>query len=272
MLPPHVYFAALQYDIAWEDKAANHEAMASMLADAGLPARTFVLLPELGDTGFSFDLDRIVDDRTLPWATDLARRLNVWLQVGHAERGPNGRGRNRATIVAPDGTIAGTYEKVHPFSFGREIEHFDGGGRMLIRRCDEGEICPLVCYDLRFPELYRLAARPPDGGAAAEIYTLGASWPNARQSHWRALHIARAIENQAYVVAANRVGADPQMDYDGGSMIVAPSGAVLAEAGDGPAVIQADLDLDALRVWRRDFPALADVRTDLLGTIEITRA
>jgi predicted amidohydrolase len=266
-----MHVAAVQYDIAWEDKATNHERVASLLADAALPPRTFVVLPELGDTGFSFDLDRIADGRTLPWAVDLARRLEVWLQVGYATRADDGRGRNCATIVAPDGTVTGTYEKVHPFSFGREVEHYDGGGHVLVQQCDDAEVCPLVCYDLRFPELFRLAVRPPDGGPAAEVFTLGASWPDPRQAHWRALHIARAIENQAYVVAVNRVGKDPHLSYAGGSMIVAPSGAILAEAGDQPAVIRADLDLDALRRWREEFPALVDIHGDLLGAITIER-
>jgi len=266
-----MHVAAVQYDIAWEDKATNHERVSSLLADAALPARTFVVLPELGDTGFSFALDRIADDRTLPWAVDLARQLGVWLQVGHATRAAGRRGRNCATIIAPDGSITGTYEKIHPFSYGHEVEHYDAGGHLLVQPCDAAEICPLICYDLRFPELFRVAARPPDDGAAAEIFTLGASWPDPRQAHWRALLIARAIENQACVVAANRTGADPQLSYAGGSIIIAPSGAVLAEAGDEPAVIRADLDLDALRRWRRDFPALADIRDDLLGSITIAR-
>ncbi|MHC4989617.1 MAG: nitrilase-related carbon-nitrogen hydrolase, partial [Planctomycetota bacterium] len=97
-------FAAVQFDIAWEDKPANHRAIETLIDETALPAGTFVVLPELGDTGFSFDLDRIVDDLTLPWARELARRRSVWLQVGHAERGADGMGRNCATIIAPDGT------------------------------------------------------------------------------------------------------------------------------------------------------------------------
>src|SRR5690606_2545669 len=98
-----------------------------------------------------------------------------------------------------------------------------------------------ICYDLRFPELWRLGAL-----AGAEVFTIGASWPDARQHHWRSLLIARAIENQAYVVAVNRVGRDPHLGYAGGSMIVSPMGEVLAEADAAPQVIQAELDMAAL--------------------------
>jgi predicted amidohydrolase len=266
-----MHVAAVQFDIRWEDKAANHAIVEAMLDEASLPAGTFVLLPELGDTGFSFDLDRIVDDRSVAWASTLASRHAVWLQVGHAIRGADGRGRNCATIIGPDGAVGPRYEKVHPFSFGREAEYFGGGDAIVVTRCGDGAVCPLICYDLRFPELWRLAVAGADAPTpAAEVFTIGASWPDARQAHWRALLIARAIENQAYVVAANRIGSDPHLSYAGGSIIVAPSGAVLAEADDAPAVLEADLDLHALRQWRNEFPALRDVHPGLLGAIDRT--
>ena len=256
--------ASVQHDIVWEDKPANHRLVEEMITKAELPVGSFILLPELGDTGFSFNLDRIADDRSLTWGRDLARRTGCTLQAGYAERGSHGRGRNCASIISPAGEVVGTYRKVHPFSYGREIEHFSGGDRLIIRRCGDALLCPLICYDLRFPELWRLAA-----AAGTEVFTIGASWPDPRQSHWRALLIARAIENQAFVVACNRVGNDPHLSYSGGSIIVAPTGEVLAEAGDTPAVLSADLDLGSLREWRRTFPALGDLRKDLLGRIEI---
>ena len=265
-----MHVLGVQYDITWEDKSANHRVMEGMIAEANPPRGAFVVLPELGDTGFSFDLDVIVDDRTLAWAATIARRFGVWVQAGHAERGADGRGLNCATIISPPGDRVGTYRKVHPFSYSREIEHYTGGDRLLLASCADAWVCPQICYDLRFPELWRRAARPGDG-AGAEVFTIGASWPDARQAHWRALLIARAIENQAFVVGVNRVGRDPQLGYVGGSIIVDPTGAVLAEAGDGPEVIRAELDLDALRAWRRTFPALEDVRADLLGTFAIDR-
>ena len=256
--------AAVQFDIAWEDKAANHAVIERMLDEAAIAPGTFVLLPELGDTGFSFNLDAIVDDRTLDWARPLARRLRIWLQAGFARRGPDGKGRNCAAIISPQGEVVGTYEKVHPFSYGHESRHFGGGDEILLRTCGQAVICPLICYDLRFPELARLAA-----AAGAQVLTLGANWPQARQSHWRSLIIARAIENQAYVIGANRVGSDPHLDYAGGSIIVAPTGEVLAEASDEPVVLAAELDLEQLRQWRETFPALRDIRRELLGSFRL---
>lgn len=261
-----MYVAAVQFDIAWEDKPANHARIERMLDDAGLPAGTLVLLPELGDTGFSFDLDAIVDATSLAWARRLASRTGMWIQAGYAERGADGRGANCASLIDPEGRVAGTYRKLHPFSFGREVEHFDSGDRLLLAACGGVTVAPLICYDLRFPEAWRLAAL-----AGAEVFTLGASWPAPRQEHWRALTIARAIENQACVITCNRTGRDPHLAYAGGSMIVDHTGNVLAEGGTEPAVISAELDVTALREWRATFPALADARAGLLGCIDIDR-
>jgi predicted amidohydrolase len=264
LIPSSFHVAGVQFDIAWEDKPANHRIIEDLLAEADLPAGSLVVLPELGDSGFSFNLDRIADDQTTLWACRLARRLHVWLQAGHAIRGKDGRGRNCATLIDPRGAIAGTYHKVHPFSFGREAEHFSGGEHLLIRTCGAALVAPLVCYDLRFPELWRLAAL-----AGAQVLTIGANWPQTRQPHWRALVLARAIENQAYVVAVNRIGSDPHLAYSGGSLIVSPTGIVLAEAGAEPAVLQAELDMQALRQWRAEFPALRDIRRELLGSFPV---
>jgi len=268
-------FAAVQFDIVWEDKAANHAIIERMLDEAQprIEPGTFVLLPELGDVGFSMNLERIVDDRSLSWAIDLAKRRGIFLQHGFARlvaqreaASGKSKGRNCAVIVSPDGEILADYEKVHPFTFGREAEHYSGGDHLSLADCHETVVCPLICYDLRFPELWRLAAlhEPP-----AEVFTIGASWPAARQHHWRSLCIARAIENQAYVVACNRCGRDPHMPYAGGSLIVAPKGETLAEAGDQATVLQTDLDLAALRQWRSDFPTLRDVHRELLGRTRV---
>ena len=272
-------FAAVQFDIVWEDKAANHAIIERMLraASPAIAPGTFVLLPELGDTGFSMNLDRIVDgDQSLTWAKGLARGQGIYVQHGFAQReaahipgiapgsGIEPMGRNCAAILAPDGSELGIYEKIHPFSYGKESLHYSGGEHVLLAHCGDAIVCPMICYDLRFPELWRLAAL-----AGAEVFTIGANWPAARQHHWRALVMARAIENQAYIVAANRIGSDPHLQYGGGSIIVSPKGDILAEAVDRAAILQADLDLEALRRWREEFPALRDVHRDLLGAIEV---
>ncbi len=257
-------FAAVQLDIAWQDKPANHAAIERMLVEAAIEPGAFVVLPELGDTGFSFDLAAIADGTTIPWAVRLAQRLGIWIQPGFAESASDGKGRNCAAIVSPDGRVLGVYRKVHPFTYGRESRFYGGGDRLLLRRCGDAAVCPLICYDLRFPELWRAAAL-----AGANAFTIGASWPQARQAHWRALLLARAIENQACVIGVNRVGRDPHVAYAGGSLIAGARGEILAEAGAGPIVLTADLDFHAVAAWRAEFPALRDIHRELLGSIQI---
>ena len=165
-------------------------------------------------------------------------------------------------------SVAGTYRKVHLFSPGREDRHYRAGESITLVdvQSEDGtwRIAPAICYDLRFPELFRLAAL-----AGAEVFTIGACWPAPRAPHRRALAIARAIENQAYVVACNRIGRDPNVDHAGDSFIVAPSGEVIAEAGDAECVLTATLDRDELLRWRDRFPALRDLRRSLLGNVRV---
>lgn len=151
------------------------------------------------------------------------------------------------------------YAKIHPFSYGREGESYTGGDAVGVYDWVSGQeslrVCPAVCYDLRFPELFRAGVR-----LGAEAFVIGANWPAARQHHWRTLLLARAIENQAVVLGVNRCGNDPHLAYAGGSIAVSPKGEVLGEMDDRPGVLTVEVDPGAVRAWRREFPALGDVR------------
>jgi omega-amidase len=169
---------------------------------------------------------------------------------------------NRATMTAPGGEygrLLCEYAKIHPFSFGREPESYQGGNSVELYDWVSGEesirVCPAVCYDLRFPELFRIGAK-----RGAECFVIGANWPSARAAHWRALLIARAIENQAFVLGVNRAGQDPHLSYSGGSIAVSPMGEVIGELGAEAGVLSVEIDTGAAREWRAKFPALRDIR------------
>lgn len=259
--------AAVQLDIAWHDPAANRARVESMLRTRALPPGSFVLLPELFDVGFSTDRAAILPSDAPRWAAGVARELAIFLQVGFPEPGPDGFARNCMAIARPDGTLAPTYAKVHPFGYGRETESFRGGTRLVLVPCGDMLVAPAVCYDLRFPELFRHAAL-----AGANLISIGASWPTPRAAAWRALSIARAIENQSFVIACNRVGSDPNARYSGGSLVIAPEGDVLAEGDDRESIVECAIDAGRCAAWRERFPALRDVRRSLLGSIDIARA
>ncbi len=259
--------AALQFDIAWMDPARNWATMERLAASANLLAGDFVLLPELADTGFTMDPPPAGRPDPVNATAQLARRHGVWMQSGHAERdATSGALHNAASIIRPDGSVAGTYRKMHLFSPAREDQHYAPGDTISVIDVPLADgtwrVAPFICYDLRFPELFRHAAL-----AGAEVFTVGANWPGARAVHRRALAVARAIENQAFVIACNRIGHDPQAEYHGDSFVVAPSGDIIAEAGDGELALIAELDRNELLRWRDKFPALRDLRRSLLGNV-----
>jgi omega-amidase len=170
-------------------------------------------------------------------------------------KGDADRPRNESLLFDPDGTQVGRYAKIHRFSFAGEDQHYAAGGTPVRCAVEGWTVQPTICYDLRFPELFR---HPSTRGA--ELICVIANWPITRDSHWLALLKARAIENQAYVAAVNRCGRDPNVEYSGRSQIISPRGEVLEDAGNGEAVIRAEIDLERLHAYRRQFPALDDIR------------
>jgi predicted amidohydrolase len=247
----------VQLDIAWEDPGRNHDRVTKLLEGAGVRRGDLVVLPEMFDTGFSLNIERTADTgATLAFLKGLAERLGICVQGGRTVRiDGSARATNRAPVLGADGRLLVEYTKIHPFSFGHEPERFDGGTQVMTYPWGGLTVCPAICYDLRFPELFRTGLLQ-----GAEAYALGANWPDARQAHWRALIIARAIENQAFVLGVNRTGRDPTLNYVGGSIAVGPRGEVLAELGAEEGVLSVDVEPREVRTWREKFPAWKDIR------------
>ncbi len=168
-----------------------------------------------------------------------------------------GRGMNQALAIAPDGTVLARYTKNYPFSLGGEGEAHVAGSGVSLFEWGGLRIAPLICYDLRFPELARDAIR-----AGAEVLIYIAAWPVKRIQHWITLLQARAIENLAYVIGVNRCGTDPEFTYTGRSLVVDPQGLVIADAAEQERVVSAQIDPAILHQWRAQFPALRDAGID----------
>jgi len=160
---------------------------------------------------------------------------------------------NRFVLAAPDGTTH-RYAKIHPFTYAREQERFAAGDEHVTVDVDDTSCSLFVCYDLRFADEFWAVAEQ------THCYLVVANWPESRRAHWRSLLVARAIENQAYVVGVNRVGSGGGLDYVGDSQIVDPLGEVLVEATGEEAVLVADVDRARVREVREKFPFLADRR------------
>ena len=256
----NMQIACCQFDAAWEDKPANYRKVRAMVTSARLDAGAMLLLPEMFATGFSMNTAATaesIDGPTAKFLSELARQHRIFVLGGAVVTDPaTGRPRNEALAFAPDGRPAARYAKMRPFTLSKEHEHHAAGERSVAFDWSGCRVAPAVCYDLRFPELFRLAAR---GGA--ELLAVIASWPVARVAHWNALLAARAIENQAYVAGCNRIGRDGAgLDHNGQSRIIHPAGDVLADAGAGETIISAEVDLAALRQYRQKLPFLTDMR------------
>jgi predicted amidohydrolase len=228
---------------------------------AGIDAE-LVILPELWLTDF-FAFERYQEEAeplngaTVSALGQAARRAGVWLVGGTLiERGAGGALHNTAVVLGPDGELAGAYRKIHLFGFGaREPELLSAGAAPCLLQLAGAQVGLSICYDLRFPELYRLL-----GARGAQLLVVPAAWPAVRREHWRLLLAARAVENQAFVLGCCAVGEHHGVRLAADSQVRSPSGELLARAGESEQLLYAELDLSALERLRQEFPVLADRR------------
>jgi omega-amidase len=246
----------VQIDSVWEDRAANHAKARQLIAAASPQPGSLIILPETFSTGFSMNLAVTAEPEggaTEQFLREMAAQYQTCAIGGMVTQTQGGRGMNQSLAISPDGTVLARYTKNYPFSLGGECEvHISGSGVSLFEW--QGlRIAPLICYDLRFPELARDAIR-----AGAEVLIYIAAWPVKRIHHWITLLQARAVENLAYVIGVNRCGTDPDFTYTGRSLVVDPHGLIIADAAEQERVISTQIDPAIVRDWRSQFPALRD--------------
>lgn len=248
----------VQSELAWEDPIANRSHFESLLLpQAG--KLDMVVLPEMFTTGFTMD-PRGKGERThgptAAWMQSLASRTGATL-LGSLIVEEAGQFYNRLLAVDATG-IRLTYDKRHLFRMAGEDEQYRAGTEKPVLTIRGWKVCPLICYDLRFPVWSRNRS-DAQGQAAYDILLYVANWPEKRIAHWSALLKARAIENQAYCLGVNRVGEDGNgIAYSGDSAIINYVGEVLATCTGKPALLTATLDKEALVHYRERFPAWQD--------------
>ena len=251
--------AAIQHDVVWEDAAGTQAHLVPMIAEAADAGARLVVLTEIYATGFSTAVDRIsepFDGPSVQFLRDRAQEHGLWICGSvpeRAEGAPDDEAPgNVLVLAAPDGATH-RYAKIHPFSYAREHERYRAGDHTVTVDVEGLRVSLFVCYDLRFADVFWGLARETD------CYIVPANWPAARREHWRALLVARAIENQAYVVGVNRVGEDDGLTYEGDSLIVSPWGEILADgAGGKEAVLCGDVDPAVVASIRARYPFLQD--------------
>jgi predicted amidohydrolase len=252
--------ALLQMDIALGDVAANRRKAADMIAAAIGRGAKLLVLPEMWTTGYKLaaihELAEPEGGPTLAMLRAAARDKGVEMITGSLAESRDGKVYNTCYAIDAAGDVVAKYSKIHLIGLMEEDRYIAPGDAKAMFELSFGKAGMIICYDLRFTELPRALAL-----AGCRTLFVPAEWPASRGAHWRALNIARAIENQMFVIAVNRVGRDEGNVYFGHSLVVDPWGEVLAEgSADNEEVLVVDVDFAAGEEIRRRMPVFADRR------------
>ena len=240
----------IQPNIIWENPGANIEKYTEMVSD--LESTDVIVFPEMFTTGFSMQpiiLKEKMDGVTINWMKKIASKKNAAV-TGSLIIEDGDKIFNRAVWVFPNGKIE-KYDKHHLFTMGQEHLNYSGGNKKIVVEYKGWKICPLICYDLRFPVWARNAEN-------YDILLYVANWPSPRHHHWKSLLIARAVENQSYCIGVNRTGNDGNgLNYTGDSCLVSPKGN--AEfMGENECIKTFEISYSELHDYRKKFPFLTD--------------
>jgi omega-amidase len=252
----------LQMDIAFGNPNENYQNAERLIEEAMKENPDIIVFPELWTTGYDLTrLDTIADKgavNTIDFFKKAAKKYQVHFVGGsvanHSEQGV----KNTLLIINNKGQLVHSYSKLHLFKLMDEHLYLEAGEEKGLFELDNRLFSGVICYDIRFPEWIR--AHTSKG---AEALFVVAEWPAPRLSHWRSLLIARAIENQCFVIACNRSGHDPNNEFAGHSMIIDPWGEVIAEAGATEELLSAIIELNLVKDIRKQIPIFEDRRPEL---------
>ena len=256
--------AGIQMDIVWEDPVANFKRAEEMVKEAVAEGARLAVLPEMFATGFSMDAQLVAGfaDRTREFLSGLAREVSAHVLGGYGEPA-DPRPANACSIFDPKGSEILHYRKIHPFSMADEDAHYLAGETVETAEVEGVRVTPLICYDLRFPEPFRVAA------ADTDLFCVLANWPRPRRHHWSLLLRARAIENQAFVLGVNRVGSGDDLAYTGDSAFLDPMGdEIMGATPSAEESFLADVDPAEVAGIRERFGFLDDRKPSLYQALE----
>lgn len=246
-----------EYDIGWHAPEISLGRAEAVVRQASRAGADLVMLPEMCTTGFTMEpaaQAEPLDGPSIRRLSAIARGAGIHLLAGVATREGAGEGFfNSALLFDSDGEIVAHYRKQKLFVFAEEQRHYSPGEAPVVLEVKGVRIAPFICFDLRYPELFRAVAGEVDA------MLLIANWPAARRMHWDALTRARAIENQCYFLAVNRIGQGGGIEYDGGSAAYDPWGEPL---GTGAMQI-VELDPERVGEIRRKYPFVEDLRSEV---------
>jgi len=246
----------VQYNPKWEDIEGNKAEIKNLLKE--ITSDTDLLIfPELTLTGFTMNPEKYCSSLktgNIDFFTAIAKERGTNIVFGDIIADGSDF-FNTLLLLDRKGELKNHYFKIHPFSYGEENRHYSAGKELIIANIDGVKTGLSICYDLRFPELYRFY-----GKQRVDLLINIANWPITRIHHWRALLRARAIENQAFVVAVNRTGNDPHLQYNGCSSVFSPMGDELCCIEDEVKIHLTEIDLGTVSEVRKKFPFLEDIK------------
>ncbi|MBL7896803.1 MAG: amidohydrolase [Bacteroidia bacterium] len=252
----------IQTSLFWEDREKNLAHFDNLLLSVK-EKTDLIVLPEMFTTGFTMNPSKLSEPAsgpTLAWLQQKAKEKNTVI-TGSVAVEEKGNYFNRLFWVQPNGTFS-FYNKRHLFRMAGEDKHYSAGENKIIQAIGEFKICPLVCYDLRFPVWSRNTFTKNNGSytAAYDVLIYVANWPEVRSYPWKQLLIARAIENQCFVIGVNRIGADGNnIAHSGDSMVINPRGEIISKTKANEESIETvTLDYNYLSEFRKVFPVGLD--------------
>lgn len=254
--------ASIQFNIALGYIDANLDTATAALRRVAQQGAKLAVLPEMWSCGYDYrNLAELAKEtpRVLQELQNECRKLNL-VTVGSLPELVDGTIYNTAYVI-DRGEIVGSYRKLHLFSTMHEDRYLGAGNHSLVVDTSVGRLGVAICYDLRFPELFRKLALE-----GVEIICIPAEWPKPRQEHWKTLLRARAIENQLFVIAANCCGVQGKLDFVGLSQLISPLGKVLQIAAEDDIELVATLDFAEMEKYRKKIDILHDRRADVYGT------
>jgi omega-amidase len=252
-----------QISIDFGRPITNEKKIAEFTAEAARQGSNLILFPELWSTGY--DLENAVEHSDemnsgiFSWFSTLALKYHIHLGGTMLEKEGHDV-YNTFVLFNPDGSNLGIYRKIHLFRPMDEDKWLCAGNRLVIAETDWGRTGLSICYDLRFPEVFRHFALN-----GANLALIPAEWPSIRLEHWRTLLRARAIENQIFMVATNRTGSSPTEEFGGFSTIIDPWGKTILEANQYEGLFSAEIDLEDVSRIRQRIPIIKDRRPDIYG-------
>lgn len=245
----------IELNTEWEDKESNYNKVLPLIKLAASKKCGVVVLPEMFNTGFSMNVNRIGEEMNgsaHKFLSKTAKRFRINIIAGFPVREPDAKkGRNIAAVYDMKGEVVAVYTKMHPFPVLNEHLFYESGDKTVVFPIQGIPSSVFICFDLRFPEIFRAVARD------VQMVFVLANWPSSREDHWKTLLKARAIENQCFIIGVNRKGFDGNnIHYSGGSSIFNPYGEEIELSPESGDLVIGEIEPEMVLKVREEYPFL----------------